>query len=58
MKYTWKHGQFAKFAVQLFDFFANIPDRRFPEDGKVELLLSESPEKITGRFSLTIIDFY
>ncbi|XP_068446063.1 si:ch211-191a24.3 [Clinocottus analis] len=24
-------------------------DARFPEDGKVELLLSESPEKITGR---------
>ncbi|XP_023284618.1 tensin-3-like [Seriola lalandi dorsalis] len=24
-------------------------DPRFPEDGKVELLLSESPEKITGR---------
>uniref|UniRef100_A0A672YYA4 Tensin 3 n=1 Tax=Sphaeramia orbicularis TaxID=375764 RepID=A0A672YYA4_9TELE len=30
-------------------FFVHIPDPRFPEDGKVELLFSDSPEKIAGR---------
>ncbi len=43
MKYTWKYVQCAKLTV------LNIPDPRFPEDGKVELLLSDSPDKITGR---------
>lgn len=37
--------------------FVHVPDPRFPEDGKVELLLSDSPEKIRGRFTLTKDDF-
>lgn len=53
MKDTWKYAQNAKLTVQLSDLSLNIPDARFPEDGKVELLFSESPEKIAGRLSLT-----
>lgn len=37
--------------------FAHVPDPCFPEYGKVELLLSDSPEKIRGRFTLTKHDF-
>lgn len=43
-------------AVSSF-FLHNVPDPRFPDDGKVELLLSESPEKITGRRTLFFFVF-
>lgn len=36
-------------------FSLNFPDSRFPEDGKVELLFSESPEKIAGKITLLMI---
>uniref|UniRef100_A0A7N8WIE4 Tensin 3 n=1 Tax=Mastacembelus armatus TaxID=205130 RepID=A0A7N8WIE4_9TELE len=50
------HGHTLTFSKA--DLDCACEDPRFPDDGKIELLFSDSPEKIKGKFTLTKQDVY
>lgn len=50
--YTWEYGVCQVcFQAVWFCLFMFLSDARFPEDGKVELLFADSPERIRGKLT-------